>query len=166
MLCPQRCFMLWIDDQKLKNISVHYCRFDPRIYFTYFVLCHLWLIECSSLSNLIILKLGYFCLYYTLFIILIYSNLVKRFIWRVIFCVFSDYLCPPEANVYGIDFTRFKLRDMDSGSVIFEVAKPPPAGNSGWTMYVIHLGIFFIENFIMAEIFESSDKIKLIFILF
>jgi hypothetical protein len=33
-------------------------------------------------------------------------------------------------------------------------------------MYVIHLGIFFIENFIMAEIFESSDKIKLIFILF
>ncbi|CAG2230861.1 protein unc-119 homolog B-A-like [Mytilus galloprovincialis] len=39
----------------------------------------------------------------------------------------DNYLCPPEANIYGIDFTRFKLRDMDSGSVIFEVAKPPPA---------------------------------------
>ncbi|XP_052073888.1 protein unc-119 homolog B-A-like [Mytilus californianus] len=43
-------------------------------------------------------------------------------------CKITDnYLCPPEANIYGIDFTRFKLRDMDSGSVIFEVAKPPPA---------------------------------------
>ena len=39
-----------------------------------------------------------------------------------------------------------------------------------WTTYVIHPGIFFIENFIMAEIFQPSvcrsDKIKLIFILF
>ena len=35
-----------------------------------------------------------------------------------------DYLCPPEANVYNIDFTRFKLRDMDTGTVLFEVAKP------------------------------------------
>ncbi|XP_046548914.1 protein unc-119 homolog B-like isoform X1 [Haliotis rubra] len=38
----------------------------------------------------------------------------------------EKYLCPPEANVYGIDFTRFKLRDMESGTVLFEVAKPPP----------------------------------------
>jgi len=37
---------------------------------------------------------------------------------------------------------------------------------SGWTTYVLHPGIFFIENFIMAEIFQPSDKIKLIFILF
>lgn len=42
--------------------------------------------------------------------------------------MFKDYLCSPEANVYGIDFTRFKLRDMDSGAVLFEVAKPPPPG--------------------------------------
>ena len=43
-----------------------------------------------------------------------------------------DYLCPPEANVYNIDFTRFKLRDMDTATVLFEVAKPEnaPAGNS------------------------------------
>jgi len=39
-------------------------------------------------------------------------------------------------------------------------------GSSGWTTYVIHQGIFFIENFIMAEIFQLSDKIKLIFILY
>ena len=37
---------------------------------------------------------------------------------------------------------------------------------TGWTTYVIHAGIFVIENFIMAEIFQPSDKIKLIFILF
>ena len=37
---------------------------------------------------------------------------------------------------------------------------------SGWTTYVIHPGIFFIENFMMAEIVQPSDKIKLIFILF
>ena len=42
----------------------------------------------------------------------------------------SDYLCPPEANVFGIDFTRFKLRDMETGTVLFEVAKPEqPPGN-------------------------------------
>jgi len=39
-----------------------------------------------------------------------------------------DYLCRPDANIYNIDFTRFKLRDMDSGAVLFEVAKPDGAG--------------------------------------
>lgn len=37
---------------------------------------------------------------------------------------FADYLCDPEANVYDIDFTRFKIRDLDSGAVLFEIAKP------------------------------------------
>jgi hypothetical protein len=37
---------------------------------------------------------------------------------------------------------------------------------TGGTTYVIHPGIFLIENFMMAEIFSPSDKIKLIFILF
>ncbi|KAK3608753.1 hypothetical protein CHS0354_005843 [Potamilus streckersoni] len=41
----------------------------------------------------------------------------------------ENYLCPTEANIYGIDFTRFKLRDIDSGTVLFEVAKPPPSDN-------------------------------------
>ena len=38
--------------------------------------------------------------------------------------LFADYLCAPEANVYEIDFTRFKIRDLDSGAVLFEIAKP------------------------------------------
>jgi len=38
----------------------------------------------------------------------------------------ENYLCSPEANVYDIDFTRFKIRDMESGTILFEIAKPPP----------------------------------------
>lgn len=38
----------------------------------------------------------------------------------------ENYLCSPEANIYDIDFTRFKIRDMESGTVLFEIAKPPP----------------------------------------
>ncbi|XP_047999521.1 protein unc-119 homolog [Cydia pomonella] len=37
----------------------------------------------------------------------------------------DTYLCSPEANVYDIDFTRFKIRDLESGTVLFEIAKPP-----------------------------------------
>jgi len=38
--------------------------------------------------------------------------------------VTKNYLCRPEANVYDIEFTRFKIRDLDSGAVLFEIAKP------------------------------------------
>ncbi|XP_022244812.1 protein unc-119 homolog B-like [Limulus polyphemus] len=38
--------------------------------------------------------------------------------------VTEGYLCSPEANIYGIDFTRFKIRDMETGTVLFEIAKP------------------------------------------
>ncbi|KAJ8887229.1 hypothetical protein PR048_013444, partial [Dryococelus australis] len=41
------------------------------------------------------------------------------------FISFSDYLCSPEANIYDIDFTRFKIRDLETGTVLFEIAKPP-----------------------------------------
>ena len=41
-----------------------------------------------------------------------------------VFLSFADYLCAPEANIYDIDFTRFKIRDLDSGAVLFEIAKP------------------------------------------
>lgn len=44
------------------------------------------------------------------------------------FCLHPDYLCKPEDNVYNIDFTRFKIRDLESGTVLFEIAKPPNAG--------------------------------------
>ncbi|KAL5278186.1 UNC119 family protein [Megaselia abdita] len=37
----------------------------------------------------------------------------------------DDYLCSPNANIYEIDFTRFKIRDLESGAVLFEIQKPP-----------------------------------------
>lgn len=37
----------------------------------------------------------------------------------------DTYLCNPEANVYDIDFTRFKIRDLETGTILFEIAKPP-----------------------------------------
>lgn len=40
----------------------------------------------------------------------------------------DTYLCSPDANVYDIDFTRFKIRDLESGAVLFEIAKPVPEG--------------------------------------
>ena len=42
--------------------------------------------------------------------------------------VTDDYLCSPEDNVYGIDFTRFRIRDLDTKTTLFEIAKPQ--GNS------------------------------------
>ena len=41
-----------------------------------------------------------------------------------VFIFSSGYLCPLGANTYNIEFTRFKIRDMDSGVVLFEVHKP------------------------------------------
>ncbi|XP_027003970.1 protein unc-119 homolog A isoform X1 [Tachysurus fulvidraco] len=37
----------------------------------------------------------------------------------------DNYLCSPEDNVYKIEFTRFKIRDMETGTVLFEITKPP-----------------------------------------
>ncbi len=35
------------------------------------------------------------------------------------------FLCAADANVYGIDFTRFILRDAESKDSIVDVLKPP-----------------------------------------
>ncbi len=35
----------------------------------------------------------------------------------------SDFLCPLSANEYGVEFLYFRVRDMDSGLVLFEVKK-------------------------------------------
>lgn len=37
----------------------------------------------------------------------------------------TNYLCGPESNVHSIDFTRFKIRDMETGMTLFEITKPP-----------------------------------------
>lgn len=38
--------------------------------------------------------------------------------------IVTGYLCAPDANIYNIDFIRFKIRDLDTGTVLFEIAKP------------------------------------------
>lgn len=38
--------------------------------------------------------------------------------------VTDTYLCSTEDNIYHIDFTRFKIRDLDTDMVLFEIAKP------------------------------------------
>ncbi|RZF41221.1 hypothetical protein LSTR_LSTR011602 [Laodelphax striatellus] len=45
----------------------------------------------------------------------------------------ENYLCSPDANVYDIDFVRFKIRDLETGTVLFEIAKPsmPPGPEEG-----------------------------------
>ncbi|XP_044737749.1 protein unc-119 homolog [Chrysoperla carnea] len=42
----------------------------------------------------------------------------------------DHYLCSPDANIYEIDFTRFKIRDLESGAVLFEIAKPTVESNN------------------------------------
>jgi len=38
----------------------------------------------------------------------------------------KDYLCTIKDNVYGIEFTRFKIRNMETEQTLFEIAKPSP----------------------------------------
>ena len=45
--------------------------------------------------------------------------------WMPIFFYFLFSFIFSDANIYDIDFTRFKIRDLDSGAVLFEIAKPP-----------------------------------------
>ena len=47
-----------------------------------------------------------------------------------LFFSLKDYLCGPDENVFNIDFTRFKIRDMETGTVLFEITKPPSAGET------------------------------------
>jgi hypothetical protein len=39
----------------------------------------------------------------------------------------DDFLCPITANVYGIEFLSFEIRDVDSGAIVFKVRtlRPP-----------------------------------------
>lgn len=64
-------------------------------------------------------------------------NLLWEFHYNAFILCISDYLCSPEANVYDIDFTRFKIRDLESGTVLFEIAKPPSTGTVA-LLYQLH----------------------------
>jgi hypothetical protein len=37
----------------------------------------------------------------------------------------AEYLCTLQANTFNIEFTRFKVRDMETGNILFEISKPP-----------------------------------------
>ncbi|RWS14883.1 protein unc-119 B-like protein [Dinothrombium tinctorium] len=39
----------------------------------------------------------------------------------------EGFLCSQEANCYDIEFTRFKIRDMETGNILFEISKPSPS---------------------------------------
>uniref|UniRef100_A0A915M370 GMP phosphodiesterase delta subunit domain-containing protein n=1 Tax=Meloidogyne javanica TaxID=6303 RepID=A0A915M370_MELJA len=39
-------------------------------------------------------------------------------------CVTEGFLCRAEDNIYDIEFVRFKVRDIDSETVLFEINKP------------------------------------------
>lgn len=39
------------------------------------------------------------------------------------FCL--DFLCRAEDNIYQIEFVRFKIRDMETNTTLFEINKPP-----------------------------------------
>lgn len=49
---------------------------------------------------------------------------ISKVIYVLIFYVIAGYLCTPDANIYNIDFIRFKIRDLNTGMVLFEIAKP------------------------------------------
>ncbi|BES90663.1 unc-119 homolog [Nesidiocoris tenuis] len=49
----------------------------------------------------------------------------------------TSYLCPPEANVYDIEFVRFKIRDLESGTVLFEISKQPSINQDDGNIPVI-----------------------------
>lgn len=38
--------------------------------------------------------------------------------------LFVGYLCPPSNDEYEIEFTRFRIRDTESSTVLFEINKP------------------------------------------
>ncbi|KAL3083768.1 hypothetical protein niasHT_036761 [Heterodera trifolii] len=44
-------------------------------------------------------------------------------------CITENFLCRPEDNIYDIEFVRFKVRDIDSETVLFEINKPDATAN-------------------------------------
>lgn len=79
--------------------------------------------------------------------------------------LFLGYLCSPDANVYEIEFTRFRLRNMDSNDVLFEVAKPGACPLIGFVIIVlalcfINLCFFFVlfSTCMLLNLFYTSVR--------
>ncbi|XP_065335343.1 protein unc-119 homolog B isoform X2 [Cloeon dipterum] len=67
----------------------------------------------------------------------------------------ENYLCAPDANVYEIDFTRFKIRDLETGTILFEIAKPPPTGKQ--TLFKIVTAIDLIFSDCNSDLEDEPD---------
>lgn len=50
-----------------------------------------------------------------------------HFLLLLVACV-AEYLCSPEDNIYNVNFSRFKIRDLSSGVVILDIKKHRPTG--------------------------------------
>lgn len=73
----------------------------------------------------------------------------------------ADYLCTPEENVYKIDFTRFKIRDMESGTVLFEITKPAASGECTHKIRFPGGNPFFcISPLLLLHVFPKSSTIS------
>lgn len=91
----------------------------------------------------------------------------------------DSYLCSPNANIYEIDFTRFKIRDLESGNVLFEIAKPPyvegttekvdlgsaseETGNRGasiFLIYCIYMFTCYFRTIHKISVYSSISKVK------
>uniref|UniRef100_A0A7N6A3X8 GMP phosphodiesterase delta subunit domain-containing protein n=1 Tax=Anabas testudineus TaxID=64144 RepID=A0A7N6A3X8_ANATE len=48
-----------------------------------------------------------------------------HFLLLLVACV-AEYLCSPEDNIYNVNFSRFKIRDLSSGVVILDIKKHRP----------------------------------------
>lgn len=55
--------------------------------------------------------------------------------------------------MYNIDFVRFKIRDLETGTVLFEIAKPPHTGN-------VHESV----NIILSSLISCIDCGLIVFI--
>lgn len=60
--------------------------------------------------------------------------------------VADSYLCSTSENIYNIEFTRFKIKDLDADLVLFEIAKPPSEQVSSLDLDVNRLNLKDLEQ--------------------
>lgn len=58
----------------------------------------------------------------------VYFCYCNTFFSLLLLVMCTDYLCSPEDNIYNISFSRFKIRDLEGGSVILDLKRHCPTG--------------------------------------
>lgn len=68
----------------------------------------------------------------------------------------------PDANIYNIDFVRFKIRDLDTGMVLFEIAKPSVIQGIFYInqIYIFYKFIFFLIQTAFSEDNQTEGKVE------